>query len=267
MRVIVLLLFCASSAWAQSLTIDDFSTGSYQARLMRPDTKTDIQCGSSIIGGCRQTTFQIQRNDYDQPNTFEIRGPGVLAPRQHELIVATGPGAYHSVNLFYGIDKAGNLAPLNLNLLGAGYDRFVVNIGNTNVLLNFTMQVWTSGSYSQLSYNVFHSGVMPFPYSFRFSDFVHDPSFPGADFSNIEYIFIVVQTATLGGGGDYVFTSIVASAGTSAAAQAGPVDNEAGGVQLAAAGDRRSPPSRGDRAEQAGKDGAVLVRQLRFKPC
>ncbi len=202
MRLAILLLLGATAAWPQaSLLIDDFTTGNYFVAL-RIGSETDVQRGSRIIGGYRKTGFLISGNPYTQSGSLDIR----RAP----LVVSTGAGVGHRMELFYGVDRLGQVVPMNLDL--TGYDRLRFNFDFTDAYLNFNVYLFTGVNYSVCALN-----MAPLTYAFvqdfPFSCFVPPPDGPGADFSRIDNIWAIFQTATPIGGNDYVITSISARSG------------------------------------------------------
>jgi hypothetical protein len=102
-------------ASAQTLTLDDFTTGAYVKRIKNPNVH-DLHLAAlpakSPLGQARQTYFGAAPNPDGQWSTLDV-GSG-------RLVVDSGFGCGANLELGYGYTLAGAEAPLTLNLDGYG---------------------------------------------------------------------------------------------------------------------------------------------------
>jgi hypothetical protein len=198
--LLLLASWLAVPASAQTLSLDEFDTGPYLVRRASGIT-TAYQSGA-MIGGYRQTTLNVASNPFGQTGSLMLGRGGLL-------VVNADAGVYDRAELYYGQSSAGP-APLGLDL--TPYDRFRVHFESNAQSLNFNIVVFTSGKagYDQLGYNV-SPRYTPFCQDFPFSDFVAGGA--GADWSDVDAIWLVFQTWPLGGG-DFAVDSLETVAAT-----------------------------------------------------
>jgi hypothetical protein len=200
---LMVLLGILGSAWgsaaaAQSLTIDDFTTGPHRVTLRREAQERDVQRGS-MAGGFRHTRFLSAFNPLHRPASLQI-GRGWV-------FVEAGVKAFHRLELTYGVDAKGGAAPLNLDL--SAYDRFRLRFAASDLMQNINVVVFTHDGVgrAQLGFNQ-APGPEPFDLDFPFADFVDQLG--EADFSDVDHIVVVIQDGNAFGSSDYALTGFTA---------------------------------------------------------
>lgn len=89
------------------MIIDDFKTGPHRATLITGEDR-DTQSGTGIIGGLRNTWIGFLSSPFNTDTTIDVGTAG--------LIVSTGAGASHRLELLYGRKDWTTVTPLNLDL-------------------------------------------------------------------------------------------------------------------------------------------------------
>lgn len=190
---------------AQTLTLDDFTTGTYVKRVKNPNVH-DLHFAAlppgSPLGQARQTYFGAAPNPDGQWSTLDV-GNG-------RLVVDAGFGCSANLELGYGYTLAGAEAPLALNL--DGYSSLQLNFQGVatseELLVVITIFPHTGGYWN---YEI----VLPpnpnaFPLSFPFSGFRNGEgggSLTPADLSNIDFVAILGEG---GGSASFGITSLLA---------------------------------------------------------
>ena len=183
---------------AQGLLIDDFTTGEHFA-IRWFGNELDVQ-GGSMLGGFRRTNFIIASNDRIQPGILHIRrGEG-------PLVIDAGFKVQHRLEITYGIDSIGSLAPLNLDL--SSFDRLSVDFEASDLGVNFNIVIFSGNgtARAQLGFNLVPS-ITAFSIDFPLVDFSPVGDF---DIGDVDLIVLVLQSGSATGGNDYAVTSISA---------------------------------------------------------
>lgn len=140
---------CMSGS-AQSLTLDDFTTGQYVVTINNVNTK-DLHYAplppGSPLGAARGTLFEAGINPYKQPSRFQTEKLTGL-PTPGICIVDVGFGVDAYLDMGYGFTLQGQQAPLNLDL--GTYSALQLNFAGIStsgyLLLDITLFP-ASGSY------------------------------------------------------------------------------------------------------------------------
>ena len=154
---LIALVWIPVQASAQTLTLDDFTTGAYVKRINNPnvhDTHYAAMPPNSPLGQARQTVFEAGPNPDGQWSTIDV-GKG-------RLVVDAGFGCASYISTGYGFTLAGGEAPLKLNL--DGYSGFQLSFQGlaTSEELNVVITVWPQ---SGVVYNF--EVVLPSPKAIR----------------------------------------------------------------------------------------------------
>jgi len=190
---VIALVWTPLQSSAQTLTLDDFTSGAYVKRINNPNVH-DLHFAAlppnSRLGQARQTFFEAGSNLDGQWSTLDI-GKG-------RLVVDAGFGCASYISTGYGFTLAGAEVPLGLDLYG--YSGFQLNFQGvaTSEELIVVITVWPQ---SGVPYNF--EVVLPSPNPNAFSLSFPFSGFKGgggggltqADVSNIN--FIVVQAEGL----------------------------------------------------------------------
>lgn len=193
---IIALGWIPARASAQTLTLDDFTTGTYVKRVKNPNVHDRHYAAlppSSPLGQARQTYFGAAPNPDGQWSTLDV-GEG-------RLVVDSGFGCSANLELGYGYTLAGAEAPLGLNL--DGYSGLQLNFQGVatseEMLVVITIFPQTGGYWNYEI--VLPPNNNPFPLSFPFSGFKNGAgggTLTQADLSNISFIAVLAE----GGGFD-----------------------------------------------------------------
>src|SRR5262245_24417024 len=163
-------------ASAQTLTIDDFSTGAYQKTLIPgalPDQKFQPCTVPSCVGGIRETYFLTNpENQFGRNSSLEING----ANTPGYLLVEGGLRSFWGLYLIYGSSpqEAMQLHNVNLNL----YTDLVIDVNSVDVGVSLTIGLFSrNGNVATLSTSLAPNSI---PYSKRIplADFYEDPANP-----------------------------------------------------------------------------------------
>jgi hypothetical protein len=186
---LIALVWIPVQASAQTLTLDDYTSGAYVKRIINPsvhDLHYAAMPPNSPLGAARQTLFETPSNLDGQWSTLDVD--------KGHLVVDAGFGCASYISTGYGFTLAGAEAPLGLNL--DGYSGFKLNFQGlaTSEELVVVITVWPK---SGVIYNF--EVVLPSPNPNAFSLSFPFSGFKGgggggltqADVSNIN--FIVVQ--------------------------------------------------------------------------
>ncbi len=179
------------------MIIDDFTTGHHRAELLSGEDR-DTQSGTGILGGFRNTWIGFISSPFGTPVKIDVGSTG--------LILASGPGASHCLELLYGKKTWTQEAPLNLNL--APFRALRLRFGSNDLPLAFNIYMTTETptgphSFHWATHITIPSGDIDIPLA--------DLSRLGteADLSNIDYIWLLFFPA-LFGSNDYVIESFEA---------------------------------------------------------
>lgn len=194
-RVILALGFlCFGAAWgegADSLTIDDFTSGFHRVTLRAHQLERHVQAGT-MLGGFRHTYFRIGQNPYDRPALLEIRQGGLFAE--------SGIRTYDAIDITYGVDAAGQAAPMNLDL--SAYDRFRLRFAASDQQHAIAITVYSGVGIAAGELQPFHAD--PDDVEIPFS------AFKGVDFTDVDHIAVVIVDANPMGSSDFGLTRISA---------------------------------------------------------
>jgi hypothetical protein len=190
--------------------VDDFSTGPHHVELQSGSDRS-TQTGS-MLGGERTTIFAIptaptnpNNNPYGLTAAFDV-----LPSQSPLLIVSTPYKAFHSADVFYGLNR-----PIDVSF--SCYDRFRVHFAASDLGLNINMQVAatnTNGVVAQCGRNVpGQTTGVGFDVDFPFDCFVVNAG-PLPDFHHITQVRLLVQSGSAIAANDYAISKIEA-AGTS----------------------------------------------------
>jgi hypothetical protein len=195
----VLLGGCLSmaslAAHAQSLTLDDFTTGPTEITL-KHGTKTTYQTGGRIIGGNRGTSLLLNTNVFNQSANIQIR-KGVPQGAPSALVFSEGFQDYARLDMYYGSAVTGT--PLHLDV--TAYDRFRIHFAGINGILNFNILAFTGSAYSQWGCNLsptFTATTVDMPFA--------NAVVGGAQFSSLDSLDFIFQSQ--GEGNDFGVTQI-----------------------------------------------------------
>jgi hypothetical protein len=185
----VLFLAAISTAFAQDLTIDNFTTGNYQSPGYKAGAKhRSIQTGN-MMGGSRDTNFYVcnnptncaAQNPYNQSSSY-----GFLPANggQPPAMVQTG-GYFASprIDMGYGFQT-----PLHADF--TAYQKIRVNFNGLTQTLNFNIQPHSGGGgpYAQGGCNIPpYAGV--FAVELPLDKFVQTPGFTFTDVALVDFIF------------------------------------------------------------------------------
>jgi hypothetical protein len=200
---LIVLALLANRASAQTLTLDDCTSGHYVKRLDTVNAM-DIHYAAlppnSPLGAARLTTFQIGSNPYGQWSTLDI-GKGIC-------IVDGGFGVTPALWIFYGETLSGTNTPLGLNLGGySGLQLNFAGISTTEALLAI-VTVWPHDNLIPHSLElVLSPEVNPISVDFPFSTFSAG-GLSQTDLSDIDYIFIQVQDGVSASWGITAFQAV-----------------------------------------------------------
>jgi hypothetical protein len=177
--------------------IDDFTTGPHEAELVTGDNY-HTQSGTGILGGFRNTWLGRISSPFGTPVKLNVGSAG--------LIIASGPGATHQLELVYGRRSWTEEAPLNLNL--KPFRALRLRFGSNDLPLAFNIYLATQtpagpAPFHWATHIVIPSGEVDIPLTglTRLG--------PLADLSNIDFIWLMFFPA-LFGSNDYVIKSFQA---------------------------------------------------------
>jgi hypothetical protein len=200
---IVALVWTPIQMSAQTLTLDDCTSGHYDKRLKNAnalDTHYAVLPPNIPLGTARRTTFQIGSNPYAQWSALNI-GKGIC-------LVDAGFGVTPALWVFYGENLSGTKVPLGLNL--GGYSSFQLNFAgiSTQAALLAVITVWPhdNGVPHQLELPL-SPEEDPVSIVFPFSGFSAG-GLTQADVGNIDYIFIQVQDGLTASWGITTFQAV-----------------------------------------------------------
>jgi hypothetical protein len=188
-----------------TLTLDDFSTGTYQ-KTLKSGEDLNFQTGT-MVGGQRETDFCVSRPCSGQTNPFGQAGSFQIAPATNRtpsaLIYSTGYKVLPRLVLVYGQSAALNLA------LAPTYDRLRLSFDGNNSVTNFLIYAFSGNS--NVSTLACHIPFNPYPFTvdLPFADFKLDGG-TGTDFTNISAMSLVFTQDFTVGGTDWAITSFAA---------------------------------------------------------
>ena len=189
-------------SFAQTLTLDNFTSGTYVKHLSNAQTQDTHYAKlppHSPLGAARQTFFVVSPNPYAQQSTLDI-GKGIC-------IVDAGFGTVPGLDIGYGFTLSGTEVPLGLDL--GGYSAFQLNFAGiaTSEDLGAIIAVFLHSGGNYASELVLPTYANPISIDFPFSGFNKPGGLTQADVSDIDYIVI----ETFGGGfASYGITSFEA---------------------------------------------------------
>ena len=166
-------------------TVDDFKSGRYSV-VIRSGEDAKVQPGT-MMGSNRYTRI-IVGDEAANPRG----GVGVLDivegsdPDHGHFVVSAGYQVYPRIEVLYGVDALGQLAPLHTNLAALG-DRFRLHFDGSDSQVSVIVEVFTNGVYAILADTLVPSR-QPSTMDFNFADFQGD-----VDWQNIDYIALIVQ--------------------------------------------------------------------------
>jgi hypothetical protein len=148
------MLIAAGAAQAQSLTIDDFTTGPVSIQFVGAKQTGDMskvtrQKGSGILGGLRVTQYAmpLAANVFQQNAGLTIKPATQAAPAG--LFVGSGFQADTRVDMSYGYSTK------HLNVDLTPYDRLRLTFSGQNGQTDFEFEVWSTiaGVFTGASWN------------------------------------------------------------------------------------------------------------------
>jgi hypothetical protein len=184
---------------AQTLTLDDFSSGSYKKTLPTNKAVSDhnVQTGT-MVGGSRDTFYIVcaqvpcnpAENPFAQSATVQIRPKKGRVPAA--LVFSSGYKIVPDLQVFYGL-----AAQLQLDL--TAYDRLRVTFDGLTQIVNFNLQLYSPTGNGQLGCNLPPLTALSFTEDFPLADFV-----PGTgttiDLRNISLVALLTES------GEYAIT-------------------------------------------------------------
>jgi hypothetical protein len=197
---ITTLALAPGQANAQSLLIDDFTTGSYQADAYPSAPDSHFQSGV-MLGGTRGTYLSTTSAlpQHQRPASLSI-------PQGGPLILETGFQVTHRLELLYGWNSSGTGSPLNLD--ARGYNRIRVSFDGLDQTENFNIVLWSADGarYYQLGINV-PGLARSFCVDFPFDNF-GSGGLPETDRADIDFMAFIFQTGSAMGGTDFAIRSV-----------------------------------------------------------
>jgi hypothetical protein len=199
----VVAVMAAAHAMAENRqTVDDFSTGHFQARAIKSGSENSTETGA-MLGGQRSTTLTLCSSGCQAANPYRQGASyGYVAN-------AAQPGASAFVQSA-GFDMAPRIdqgyGPMNADL--SAYDRVRVNFAGLSESLNFNILLFSGAGRGQDGCNlVQHNG--PFSVEFPYTGFV--PANGGFVPGDVTDISLVYQSANTIGSVEFAITSIEVS--------------------------------------------------------
>ncbi|NMO20383.1 hypothetical protein HPC49_41530 [Pyxidicoccus fallax] len=193
---IAAIVLAPTQVLAQSLLVDDFSTGAYQVDAYAGSPDLHYSSGT-MLGGVRGT-YVLAAPElplHQRPASLSI-------PPGGPLILETGFQVNHRLELVYGRDAAGNQAPLNLDT--RSYDRIRVWFDGCDVSENFNIVLFAAGGrHYSLGINTTPEH-RPFCIDFPLGKFL----IPEADRADIDFIALILQTGSAMGATDFALRSV-----------------------------------------------------------
>jgi hypothetical protein len=188
------LLVCSAASLRAAVVIDDFTTGPHVANVFSFSSSAsdnNTQSGA-MLGGSRETAFGV----------FAAGSPpifGHLDVGSGSVFLTTIAGTTHRLDMVY--------APAGADL--SAEDRFRFHFLFNSATLNFNVVVFSASGHSQLGLNIPAQNA-PFDVDFHFADFVAGSGTSFAKFAAIDFIDVIFQTGTAGGGQSFLLASIAA---------------------------------------------------------
>ncbi len=196
-RIALLTILGAAAAWPQCRLVDNFTSGPHQVTLSTIGSDVDHQTGS-MEGGFRTTTYFLHTNPYGRSGKFQI------SARAGRLLVENGVRVGHRLDVVWGFDSKDNLVPLNLNLTSCSGIRVVFDSIESTIGLNILF--FGGGKYTAWSANIGPTGYDPLVIDVPKGSFVS--ATPPFDWNNVEWIWIIVGSATAAASDDYAMSSV-----------------------------------------------------------
>jgi hypothetical protein len=197
------MTLCAGAGWAQSLTIDDFTTGPVSIQFVGAKQTGDLskvtrQKGNGILGGVRVTEYamSLKGNVFAQNAGLTIRPATQVAPAG--LVVGSGFQSDTRVDMSYGYSTK------HLNVDLTPYDRLRVTFSGLNGALDFDFEIWSTigGTFTGADWNCDleqPNGQSDWPATEFTVDLpLADVSGP-VDFQHVQAFYLVAQSAGQGG--------------------------------------------------------------------
>jgi hypothetical protein len=192
--LLVAVALAPNAALAQSLLIDDFTTGDYQVDAYPSAPDSSYQIGA-MLGGIRSTylsaTATLPQHQRPASLSIPVGGP---------LIIDTGFQVKHRLELVYG------LSPLNLDT--RVYSRLRVWFDGLDKTENFNIVLWAANGarYYQLGLNLSaneNASCVDFPL-----DNFGKAGIPEADRADIDSIALILQSGSAMGAADFALRSV-----------------------------------------------------------
>lgn len=181
--------------------IDNFMTGPYRSPDLTTGSVTDTEAGT-MLGGRRTTRLQVGGNPYELPST------AIIAPAEKSLLaVSSGYRGWTALHLFYGLRSEAFPDVLRADL--SCFDRFQVHFVANDLPLNINVQVKSASSpvVYQCGVNTAGGQTNGFLLEFPFDCFVtNDPAHPPVDWTRIDRVLLLVQSASAMASNDYAIT-------------------------------------------------------------
>jgi hypothetical protein len=177
------------------MLIDDFLTGPHTVTLAAGGNANYQSITTNPDFPVRSTWFFIASSPSNQPGTFDVGST-------QRLTVGTGPHVYHQLQVAYGYQIDGRPSPLDRDL--SKFTGFRLSFDFNDLTLNFNILFYSDSgaTYSQAAQNIGAKGFVPFSADFPFAQFVG-----AANPSHVDFIALLAQTGSFGGGNDYKINS------------------------------------------------------------
>jgi hypothetical protein len=179
-------------------TVDDFKSGRYSVAI-RSGEDVNVQPGT-MMGSYRYTRVIVgdeAANPRGGAGVLDIMAGG--DPEHGYFVVSGGYRVYPRIEVLYGVDARGELAPLHQNLAALG-DRFRLHFDGSDSQVSVIVEVFTNGVYA-IHADTLVPNRQPSTMDFNFADFAGD-----VDWQNIDYIALIVQSNF--GSEDWALTKI-----------------------------------------------------------
>jgi hypothetical protein len=179
------------------MLIDDFATGPHGAALVTGEDR-DTQSGTGILGGFRNTWLGFISSPFSTPVQLDVGSTG--------LIIASGPGATHRLELMYGKRDWTVETPLNLNLTPFRALRLRFSSNDLPLAFNIYLVTQTPAGPASFHWGT-HIAIPSGDVDIPLADLRRLGAM--ADLSNIDFIWLIFFQA-LFGSNDYVIKSFEA---------------------------------------------------------
>jgi hypothetical protein len=198
----LLLAAAAVSAFAQELTIDDFTTGAYVSPNYTWGTRNTSTQTGSMMGNSRSNNMYVcppascaTQNPYNQPSRYGFFAKSATQPAA--MVQTAGYYVGPRIDMGYGFGD-------HMDEYFAGYQKIRVSFQSLTEPLNFNIQLYTGTSWAQGGCNI-NAYSAPFTVELPLNKFVVTKGF---DFAHVNLIDFIFQSSSAIGGVSFGITKI-----------------------------------------------------------